>query len=294
MTFTQLEILSKVAESRGFTAAAFRLGISQSAVSHAIKALEDELGVALVSRSRNSIELTDIGQIMLKRARTLLGIAETMRQEAGDARGLKSGTVRVGSFGPTASMRILPCLLKAFQKDYPGIEIHIEEGTDSQVLQWLTERRIDIGFAVLPDNRFDTCMLAEDQLVALLPATHRLAKEKAISLHQLADDPFILTGAGSAELVMRQFVQAGIVPRIRYRGFQLLSILETVSRGAGVSIVAELSLPPEKEPGYVWRPLDPPVPRSIGLATLGELNISPAANAFLRLSRRIFKTPLSP
>ncbi|VEB45485.1 DNA-binding transcriptional regulator CynR [Chromobacterium violaceum] len=59
--------------------------------------------------------------------------------------------MRIGSFGPTSSMRLLPALLARYRQQYPGIEVHIDEGPDEQVLQWLLERRVDIAFAVLPD-----------------------------------------------------------------------------------------------------------------------------------------------
>ena len=73
MTLTQLEIFSLVAELRGFTLAAHRLGISQSAVSHAMKSLEQELGVELLRRHQSAVELSDIGEQLLLRARAMLG-----------------------------------------------------------------------------------------------------------------------------------------------------------------------------------------------------------------------------
>lgn len=286
MTLTQLEIFSQLAALRGFTLAAARLGISQSAVSHAIKSLEQELGVELVQRHQARVELTDIGQRLLLRARSLLGLAETMRQEAADAKGMKQGTLRIGSFGPTASMRLLPALLADYRQRYPGIEIHVEEGPDQQVVQWLRERRIDTGFVVLPDETFDTWPLLEDRMVAVVPRQHPLAAHDTLTLRDLCDDPFVLTGAGSAELVMRLFTASGLTPQIRYRGTQLLSTLDTVARGDGVTLLAELALPrPARgEADYVSRPLAPQVARRIGLAVLDQRQSSPATLAFVRLA----------
>lgn len=241
MTLSQLQIFSLVAELRGFTSAASRLGISQSAVSHALKSLEQELGVELIRRHQSLVELTDIGQQLLLRARAILGLAATMEQEAADARGMKRGTLRIGSFGPTSSMKLLPAILQHYRAAHPGIEVHIDEGPDRQVLQWLEERRIDIGFVVLPQERFDCFALVEDQMVALIPSQHGLASKDSVSLAELCDDPFILTEAGSAELVSRLFVAARLSPNIRYRSSQLLSTLETVARGEpdpGRTIVA--------------------------------------------------------
>ncbi|EXF93675.1 LysR family transcriptional regulator [Pseudomonas fluorescens HK44] len=287
MTLTQLEIFSLVAELHGFTSAATRLGITQSAVSHAIKSLEQELGVELLRRHQSHIELSDIGQQLLLRARAMLGLASTLRQEAADARGMKRGTLRIGSFGPTSSIKLLPKILQHYRAAYPEIEIHVDEGPDRQVLQWLEERRIDIGFVVLPEERFDTFALVEDQMVALIPTTHELARRDSLTLSDLCHDPFILTEAGSSELVSHLFSAARLSPDIRYRSSQLLSTLETVSRGDALTLVAELSLPNAQHARYLKKPLSPPVKRQVGLAVLDQRQSSPATLAFIKLATRL-------
>ncbi|MGY2397974.1 LysR family transcriptional regulator [Pseudomonas sp. SDO5271_S396] len=287
MTLTQLEIFSRVAELQGFTSAAHQLGISQSAVSHAIKGLEQELGVELFRRHQAQVELSDIGQQLLLRARAMLGLADTLQQEAADARGLKRGTLRVGSFGPTSSIRLLPPILARFRQEYPGIEVHIDEGPDRQVVQWLDDRRIDIGFVVLEQERFDTFALMTDQMVALLPVEHPLAARPALRLEDLCKDPFVLTEAGSSELVSRLFSAARLTPNVRYRCAQLLSTLDLVSRGDALTVVAQASLPRVRNPGYVQRPLLPNVPRTIGLAVLDSRQASPATLAFIRVAQEV-------
>jgi DNA-binding transcriptional LysR family regulator len=287
MTLTQLEIFSLVAELHGFTAAANRLGISQSAVSHALKSLEQELGVELLRRHQSRVELSDIGQQLLLRARAMLGLANTLRQEAADARGMKRGTLRIGSFGPTSSIKLLPLILQHYRAAHPGIEVHIDEGPDRQVIQWLEERRIDIGFVVLPEERLDTFALIEDQMVALLPVDHPLAHRDSLTLSDLCNDPFVLTEAGSSELVSRLFSAARLTPNIRYRCSQLLSTLDTVGRGDALTVVAESSLPDDRDGRYVKRPLSPTVTRQVGLAVLDQRQSSPAALAFIKLAERL-------
>lgn len=255
-------------------------------MSHAIKALEQELGVELFRRHQSQVELSDIGQQLLMRARTLLGVASTLQQEACDARGMKRGTLRIGSFGPTSSNRLLPRILTHYRREHPGIEVHVDEGPDRQVIQWLDERRIDVGFVVLEQERFDTFALFKDQMVALLPAAHPLAAQPSVALKALCDDPFILTEAGSLELVSRLFSVARLTPNVRYRCSQLLSTLEAVSRGDGVSVVAQASLPETPDPRYQVRPLSPPVSREIGLAVLDQRQSTPATLAFIALAQR--------
>jgi DNA-binding transcriptional LysR family regulator len=288
MTFTQLEIFSLVVELRGFTAAALQLSISQSAVSHAIKSLERELGVDLLERNKARVEPTEVGRQLLARAREILGLAEAMRQEVADARGLKRGSLRIGSFGPTSSLTLLPVILGAYARAYPDIEVRVEEGDDAEVVQWLQERRVDVGFVVLPDERFDTVELVEDQLVVLVPRGHALATRSTLSLESLCDAPFILSGAGCGPLVEPLFASARLTPRVRYRVAQVMTMLGMVERGDGITVLAELALPRNlatTHPGLVAIPLRPAVRRRVGLATRDLRQASPAARALLALSR---------
>ncbi len=288
MTNAQLEVFSLLAELRGFTLTAQHLGISQSAVSHALKTLEKELGVTLVDRQGGQIELTEIGQRVLPRAREILGLGETIRQEATDFRGLNLGSLRIGSFGPTSTIRLLPPILEAFKKDYPGIEVRIDEGPDQEVAQWIQERRVDVGFVVLPDDRFETYELVQDELVALLPKDSDLAAKTAIKPRDLCDRPFLMTEAGSAGVIGRVFSKAGLVPNIRFRTSQVMSTIAMVERGEGVAVVAELALPPiENTNRYHIRPLEPRHERSVGLALHDTRHASPATLAFVKTAQRL-------
>ena len=280
MTLTQLEIFSTVAARRGFTAAALQLGISQSGVSHAIEALEQEFGVALLRRGKN-LELTDVGARLLRQAQAMLGLAESMRQEASDAQGMKRGTLRIGSFGPTASLRLLPPVLEKYRAVYPGIEVHVDEGPDGEVAQWLTDHRVDIGFVTLPDERFDTFPLMEDQMVALLPLAHPLAKKNAVTLEELCASPFAMTRAGSEDIIGGLFRALRLHPTIRWRSLQLVSTIAAVARGEAVSIA----------PGYVKKPLRPAARRQVALATPDARRMSPAAREFIRMAQEVFPHP---
>ncbi len=290
MTFTQLEIFVMVAEMRGFTAAALRLGISQSAVSHAIKSLEGELDAQLVEREQAAVTVTELGQRLLLRAREILGLAEAMRQDAAVARGLHRGLLRIGSFGPTASLKLLPAILQAYRQRYPGVEVQIDEGPDAAVLQWVADRRVDVGFAVLPDDRFDTVPLVEDQLSALIPRDHALAGRDAITLAELGEHPFIMPEAGCSALIEPLFAAAGLAPQVRYRMSQMVTVLHLVENGGGITVLPELALPhglAQTHPSIVVRPLRPVVRRRVGLILRNLGRASPAAQAFADIARDV-------
>lgn len=285
MTFTQLEIFSVLAKVGSFSRAAAALGITQSGVSHAIKQLESELGVNLLNREGGALTLTDVGTRLLTRANDILQQKEALQQEANLEQGIARGTLRIASFGATSSLRILPVLMTHFQRAHPLVEVQIDEVVDEVVVQWLLERRVELGFVVLPDERFDTLPLIADELVAVLPDSHALASKKAVSARDFHDQPFIRTSAGSGPHIDQFLAAQGAVPNTLFRFEQLSSMIGFVAQGDALSIAARLALP-DAPSGVVYRSLLPPRPREIALAALNFDRLSPAARAFVDIATK--------
>ncbi len=291
MTFTQLEIFALIAELKSFTATAEKLGISQSAVSHALKSLEQQWGINLISRTQSDIELTTTGQQLLPHVKELLSISDTLEKEVAAIHGLNEGTLRIGSFGASSSIYLLPEILETFRQRYPKIEIYIDEGEDKEVAQWLLERRIEVGFLIMPDERFDTFPLIEDRFVALIPNQFPLAQQLYIDPAQLENCPFIMTMAGSryqVELILKNF---NVKPDIKFYVSQILSIVSMVHNQLGVSIVSDMVITKELlslYPNVVKRPFKPNLKRSIGLAVKNKKHMSPAVKAFIEVAQSVW------
>ncbi|MBJ9740947.1 LysR family transcriptional regulator [Acinetobacter oleivorans] len=291
MTFTQLEIFALIAELKSFTATAEKLGISQSAVSHALKSLEQQWGINLISRTQSDIELTTTGQQLLTHVKELLSISDTLEKEVAAIHGLNEGTLRIGSFGASSSIYLLPEILETFRQRYPKIEIYIDEGEDKEVAQWLLERRIEVGFLIMPDERFDTFPLIEDRFVALIPNQFPLVQQLYIDPAQLENCPFIMTMAGSryqVELILKNF---NVKPDIKFYVSQILSIVSMVHNQLGVSIVSDMVITKELlslYPNVVKRPFKPNLKRSIGLAVKNKKHMSPAVKAFIEVAQSVW------
>jgi DNA-binding transcriptional LysR family regulator len=285
MTFTQLEIFSVLAKVGSFSRAAAALGITQSGVSHAIKLLETELGVSLMNREGGALALTDVGARLLSRANDILQQKEALQQEASLEQGIARGTLRIASFGATSSLRILPALMAQFQRVHPLVEVQIDEVVDEVVVQWLLERRIELGFVVLPDERFDTLPLVTDELVAVLPASHPLASKKTVSAKDFHNRPFIRTSAGSGPHIDQFLGAQGAIPKTLFRFEQLTSMMGFVVQGDAIAIAARLALP-DAPAGLVYRSLQPRWPREIALAALSFDRLSPAARAFIEIATK--------
>jgi len=259
--------------------------MSASATSHALRALESGLGCELVDRMAAGVVMTHAGELALAHARDVFASLQQVQSVASASAGLQTGRLRIGSIGPSTSLRLLPPLLEKFRRRYPGVEVNVTERADADIEQDLVERRVEIGVVVLPQPALDTLALATDELVAVLPQDHPLARGPTVAVRDLAEYPLILTQAGSQDMVMRMFERAGVRPKVAHELFQVVSILEFVAHGNGVSVLASLTVP-EPRPGLVFRPIRPRVARRVALACLDAARLSPAAHAFWNLARR--------
>ena len=285
-TLRQLELFLALVSSDGIAGAGAKVGMSPSATSHALRALETALGTELVERNTTGISLTYTGTQVLPHVRDVFASLQLACATALAGAELKTGQLRLGSFGASATIRVLPPLLDDFRSRYPGVEVVVTEKPDEQTTRDLIERRLEIAAVTLPKHDFDTQTLAIDELVAVLPAQHTLAECDVVPLSELTRDPFILTRAGSQQLVTRLFDRHKLRPRVEFELLQLMSILELVAKGKGVSILAKLALP-DRYAGVIYKPVSPSYSRHIGLACLNEARLSPVAQAFWRETRRL-------
>lgn len=283
-TLRQLELLLSLAGSDGIASAGAKIGMTPSATSHVLRALETTLKTSLVDRNASRLELTHAGQQILPHVRDLFAAMQLIQATADASAGLKSGVLRLGSFGLTSSLRLLPPLLSRFRQRFPGIDVRVVEKADAEIEQDLLERRLEIGVVTLPKNNFDTLAIANDELVAVIPKHHELAGHPTVDIKALSKFPLILTHAGSQGLIAQMFARADVMPKVSHELVQLLSILDFVARGEGVSVVASLALPASHE-GVVYRPIVPTASRRVGLACLNEDRLSPGAAAFWKQAK---------
>lgn len=277
-TLRQLELFLALASAESIASAGARLGMTPSATSHALKALEKTLGTDVVDRNAQGVKLTHAGQEILPHVREVFASLQIIRATATAGANLTRGLLTVGSHGASSSLNVLPPILETFRKRYPGVDVFVTERSDLEIERDILERRIEIGVVALPKDDFDTQVLAIDELLAVLPPGHPLTAMETIPVKALADHPIVMTHAGSQPVIARMFAKAGVKPRIVHDLTQILSILEFVRRGQGISILASLVLPQDFQ-GLVYRRIQPTVTRRVGLACLDEKRLSPAARA---------------
>lgn len=282
------ETFITVVDLGSLTKAAEQLSLTQSAVSHAIASLEEELGFTLLIRNRSGIKLTTEAERMLPSIRNLLNSAEQLGQMASSIRGLDTGIVKIGTFTSVA-VHWLPGVLKEFQRDYPGVEFRLLNGDYHDVEQWLADGSIDIGFVTLPMGEDYECItLMEDRLLAIIPNDSRFSAYPKFPLVECETEPFISLLESSDHDARKALEAAGVKPNIRFATKDDYAIIAMVEQGLGMSIMPELLLKGRKDNLKVL-PLIPDSRRTIGIAIPAGEKAGPAVRRFADYTVRYVK-----
>ncbi len=242
MDLRQLKYFVTVAEELSFVRAAQRLHMSQPPLSQQIKALEEELGVELLSRTRREVKLTDAGRVFLAESRELLEKAQAVAHRTRQAAGGEQAILRVG-MATSALFHVLPQLLDRVKARLPGVAMTITDMNSDEQVRSLTVDRIDLGFIhARPDIRgLARCNVVSDSFAVALPAAHPLVDHCGLALRDLQDEPMVAFSRDHAPALFDALIascqQEGFSPRIAHVARHPASVLQMVQLGLGVSIL---------------------------------------------------------
>lgn len=274
------QVFIQVVESGSFTRTAEALGYTQSAVSQNVAALENELSATLLRRTKGGVALTADGREYLPYIQALCAAHQQLEEKHREMEGLESGAIRMGTF-TSVSRSLLPRCMKEFQKQYPRVRFELEQGEYTSIGQWLRQGRVDLGF-LIPETAdgLEAVPLYEDEMLALVPAGHPLARQSQVSAAQLAAQPFILLGEGEYSVPMRVFRSQGLAPDVRYRVIDDYTIMAMVEEGLGVSALYRQVLG-RLGPGLRALPIRPAMKRTVVLACRERKTLPLASRYFM-------------
>ena len=281
MNFRQLEIFLAVAENHSFIKASTKLYIAQSAVSIAIRKLEDELDLKLFIRNNKRVELTAEGTALLRHANIIMAQTEDAKLELAEMGDLKRGEVKLGVPAMLASY-FFPTYLVAFKKQHPDIKITIiDEGT-KLIRQHLEQGTIDMGIISMdePIEDIESHPILHEEMLLCLSRSHPLAKRQTIKFSELKDQRFILYREGYflREIVNRMCSEHELEPKIDFE-VNLVQLMKTlVLSDLGVSFCLRSVL--REETKLVGIPLKPKMELNFGLAWKKNNYLSKANRAF--------------
>lgn len=289
MNFKKLKILLSISDFLSLTRTAEETGYTQSGISNIIKSLESEMGFPLLQRLHRGVALTDEAQRLIPIIRELDNWDEQLEQIVADIKGVETGTVRVASVA-SISLRWLPKIFKRFQAEYSKIAIKLYEAGDREVLKWMAEGRVDLAFCCdQPNMEYDWLPLVEDELVAVLPKGHPMAARETFPLAAFTNMPFVMMPEDYHYETKRIFETFRISPNVQFSATDEHTTIAMVEEGLGMSMLSKIFLSANPHRQVEYLKLDPPCPRTLGIALRPHHKLSPATEKFIAVSRAIMK-----
>ena len=295
MELTPLRYFLVIAKEGHLTRAARELGVTQPALSAVVRKLEDEVGAALLHRSGRGVELTEAGRVFVQHAEQTLRAAEGAVQAVREVTGLQRGSIRIGG-GATATTYLLPPVVSAVRRAYPGLRFSIREAGSSQVAMRVASGELDLGIVTLPVPReaageLRAVPLVEDELRLIVPDGHRLrsigsrkgAKSGPAGTFRWSDlegESVIAFEAGSAvrAMVDQAAGAAGVSLDVVMELRSIEGIKHMVAAGIGLGLVSRFALEEGEGLSCAGRPLS----RKLAIVRSCNRPTSAAAQAFER------------
>ncbi len=277
-----------VAETMNFTRAAERLNTVQPSLSQQIRRLEEIIGTPLFWRKKHHLQLSSAGQVFLNESRKILAQANEAIELARQAGRAESGSLTV-AFPPGAEGRFAT-LLHELQEHYSSVQIYLRTMQSPEQLAALRNQSLDVGFIAAPinENDIETELVARFQTLAILHASHPLAKLKRIPVTKLAALPLVRPSPLSPapiRIIEEIAKQNDVKFRTSVQVDNLLATVNAVASGAGFALVPEhvTDMLPK---GVVARPLEMKTQPTLDLMmAYRKENLSPTLQLFVSTFR---------
>jgi DNA-binding transcriptional LysR family regulator len=247
------------------------------------------VGLALVDRTTRSVAMTEAGRVLSARAHRVLAELDAAAAELAGLRGVETGHVTVGAMHTMGPVD-LSLVLAIFHERHANVELTVCEQSSEELAEMLRLDELDLAFLSVTEriesHGLGLHQLVREELVAVLPSTHRLARRDVVRMSELATEEFISfrQGARLRELLVGAGRTAGFEPRVKLESNESLRIRRLVSRGMGVAILPRSdAVSPGAEVATVQL-REPSLSRDITLAWREGRRLPPAAAEFLELA----------
>jgi DNA-binding transcriptional LysR family regulator len=282
-----LEYFVAVASELSVTEAARRLYAAQSTVSAGLRSLETQLGVQLLRRTTQTVQLTTAGEELLTDARRILDAVERLHALATETVSGQRGRLTLGTFTGQDLVHDLPSALRAFRTTHPHVDLRLlsSQRGSTGYAEDLIRGSLDVAFfALTPPPELDAVELLQVPYVALVGPAHPLASEEVVSLAQLAPEPWIdsPTGYGNRIGLERALAERRLRRQVVAEIADVLAIPGYVATGMGVAVVPDIIDPS----GCAKLALAEPIaPWTVNLATRPDASDRPAVAALINALR---------
>jgi DNA-binding transcriptional LysR family regulator len=229
-----------VLETGGFTKAARALNLTQSALSHQIKTLEEQLGVEVFARIGKRTILTQAGEILLKHATVVLRELSVARQALRELRDPEHGRLRISAAGYSC-YQLLPRILQEFKAEFPRVELSVSADYTGEAVQHLLEGLLDIAILVAPPPVRGLIIepLATDELCVIVPPAHPWAQRRRVRWAELASQVLITYNKASQthQLLLHRLAHEGAGAPETMEVREAEAVTEMVKVGLGIAVL---------------------------------------------------------
>lgn len=244
ITFRQIRYFIAVAEARSVSGGSSAVGISQSAVTDAIRTLELETGVTLFHRHAKGVTLTREGHQLLRHARAIIGAIADMGRGVGAERDQTAGRLRIG-VTPVVTGYFLSDLLSRFARQFPRIDISLVEDKRDYVEHLLVNGELDLALLIVSNleqkSAIDHEVLLRSECRAWMAPSHALSDVDGLSLSDLENEPVVALSLDELEgLIDGIWEKFDHPPRVAWRTSSMEGVRSLVGTGAGITLLPDL------------------------------------------------------
>ena len=291
MTLLSYQVFKTVADHGSFRKAADILGLTPSAISHTIASLENELGFSVLNRSKAGVTLPKYGEHLLPYVNAVLNSDESLQQAIAEFNGLKQGKVKVGCFSSVCT-NWLPDIMHSFQMEFPKITIEVFQGTYDDVVYWLKNGIVDLGFlSVSSSGDIPIEPLYKDPLLCVVPkGMKRITDNEYMEIGEMRTYQFV-TQRESTDADIQNFLKENSLDvQSNYHVVDDLSTIAMVAHGFGICLMPEMVMAdiPYEVDCYLVKP---EAYRIIGIAAMHPEFMAPAVRTMYNHILNAYRQP---
>jgi LysR family transcriptional regulator, low CO2-responsive transcriptional regulator len=288
MDFDQLETFQEVARLSSFSRAAEKRFRTQPAISSQIRSLEEEVGAKLLDRSGGKVSLTASGKLFLKYVEDTIDARRAIFTAIAETERVPRGEIIVGANEGTC-LHILPEVFADFKKQYPDVAVNIKRADYAKVLESVIDNSVDFGVVSLPvtDNRLTVVLIHRDELIAIAPPHHAVAKMKSVTLAEVANYPLLVPKVGhTRDALEALFHERRLKPRYSMELDSSELLKRFVAVDVGVGFISRSNVTEDVLAGLLKAvPLsDAQIRRDLALVFRKDKALSRAALAFIDIA----------
>ncbi len=299
INLNQLRAFYHVAKNLNFTIAARELYITQPAVTAQVKLFEKYYELKLFKRQGKNLYLTDEGKVLYKYSKPIFEHEKEIEQAISEMKELNRGLLKLGTTKAYARY-IMPSVISNFHKAYPYIKINLDEGSSMDMINSLLEFKNEVVVVAKAEENqhINYIPFSQEELIVILSVNHPLARKKEVYFSELSKEPVIMKekGSGTRRKINALYSKNGYTPNIFMETGNNEFICNLVQRGEAISFLVKAGVEKklkEKKLGSVSL-IDQNISLDINFAYMKNQSLSPPANAFYKVLKRLHIDGTSP